>query len=143
MIADDPSLFLSDFGVSVTAGAVTGLGILDMPSEIILDNQVITTDYTLTCESAKFGALLYGDAVTVDGINYQVRNVVRLTDGVFCTVSLSRLAPDGTAVGRDPREFGLADLTDVSLTTPAQGDLLVNNGTEWVDTNEVDGGGAG
>ena len=30
--------FLNDFGVSCTAGAVTGLGILDMPSQIIAND---------------------------------------------------------------------------------------------------------
>lgn len=143
MLSDDPAIYLADFGVSVTAGAVSGLGILDMPTEIIVDNQVLTTEYTLTCESSKFGALLYGEAVTVDGINYQVRNVLRAHDGLFCTVSLARIPPDGTAVGRDPREFTLGDLTDVNVTNAEQGDLLINDGTEWVDTNEIDGGGAG
>jgi hypothetical protein len=143
MLSDDPALYFADFGVSVTAGAVSGLGILDMPTEIIVDNQVLTTEYTLVCETSKFGALLYGDAITVDSINYQVRNVVRQTDGVFCIVALARIAPDGTAVGRDPREFTLADLTDVNITNAQQGDLLINDGSEWVDTNEIDGGSAG
>ena len=49
MLIDDPSLYLADFGVTIVAGAVTGLGILDMPSEILLDNQIVSTDYTVTC----------------------------------------------------------------------------------------------
>ena len=90
MLIDDPSIYLADFGVTVTAGAVTGTGILDMPSEILLDNQIISTDYTVTCEASKFGSLLYGSQVNVNGAAYEVRAAVLLTDGVFVQLSLQR-----------------------------------------------------
>ena len=90
MLIDDPSIYLADFGVTIVAGAVTGLGILDMPSEILLDNQIVSTDYTVTCEAAKFGGLLYGSQVTVNGAAYEVRTAVLLTDGVFVQLSLQR-----------------------------------------------------
>jgi hypothetical protein len=133
-------LFLADFGVTVTAGATSDLGILDMPSEVVADGVVLTTDYKLTCKTALFGALVYGDTVAVDGVNYTVREVMRLDDGAFCDLMLMRIPPDGTVVGRNPREFGLQDLTDVSLTSPSQGDLLINDGTDWVNTPNIDGG---
>ena len=90
---EDLSVFLDsdEFAVSVTAGAVTGLGILDMPSEIIADGVVLTTDYKLTCEASKFGSLLHGDAVTVDGTNYTVRNAVLIDDGAFCELMLQKV----------------------------------------------------
>lgn len=137
---EDLDLFLADFGVAVAAGAVSGVGILDMPSEIVADGVVLSTDYKLTCKTSLFGALVYGDTVTVDGVNYTVREVLRLDDGAFCDLMLMRIPPDGTQVGRNPREFGLQDLTDVSLTDPTQGDLLINDGTSWVNTPNVDGG---
>lgn len=90
MIDDDATIFLSDFGVSVVAGAVSGLGILDMPSEIIIDGQVLSTDYTLTCETSKFGSLLYGSAITVSGVAYTVRSASLLSDGKFTVLSLQR-----------------------------------------------------
>lgn len=90
MIDDDATIFLSDFGVSVVAGAVNGLGILDMPSEIIIDGQVLSTDYTLTCETSKFGSLLYGSAITVSGVAYTVRSASLLSDGKFTVLSLQR-----------------------------------------------------
>ncbi len=52
--------FLNDFGVSCTAGAVTGLGILDMPSQIIANDMVLSTDYMLTARASDFGNLVYG-----------------------------------------------------------------------------------
>jgi hypothetical protein len=148
MITEDLSLFLADFGVTVTSGAVSGMGILDMPSQIVADGMVLTTDYKLTVRTSEFGGLIYGAAVTVDGVNYQVREAMKVDDGQFTELMLTRLAPESVAAGQDPRTFGLADLTDVDMRNPQFGDRLVYDGTNWVDmedgdgTNVVDGGGA-
>lgn len=139
---EDLDLFLADFGVSVTSGAVTGVGILDMPTEIIADNVVLTTDYKVTVKTSEFGGLIYGAPVTVNGVNYQVREALKIDDGEFTELMLTRLAPESSAAGQDPREFGLQDLTDVQLTNAQQGDLLINDGSNWVNTPNVDGGGA-
>ena len=89
---EDLSVFLSsdDFAVSVTSGATTGLGILDMPSEMIADGVVLTTDFKLTCESSKFGNLLHGDKVTVDGTAYTVRSAPLVDDGAFVEIMLMK-----------------------------------------------------
>jgi hypothetical protein len=89
---EDLSVFLSsnDFAVSVKSGSTVGLGILDMPSELIADGVVLTTDYKLTCEASKFGSLLHGAAVTVDGTAYTVRSTSLVDDGAFCEVMLMR-----------------------------------------------------
>jgi len=141
-ITEDLSLFLTDFGVTVTSGAVTGLGILDMPGQVVAGDMIITTDYRLTVKTSNFGGLIYGAEVTVDGVNYQVREAMKIDDGEFSELMLSRVPPESAAPGQDPRQFGLADLTDVNITNAQQGDLLVNDGTNWVDTPDVDGGGA-
>lgn len=142
MITEDLNLFLEDFGVSCTAGAVTAMGILDMPSQVVADGMVLTTDYKLTARAADFGSLLYGDGITVDGVNYQVRDTMRIDDGKFVEIFLTKLSPEAIAPGGQPREWTLADLADVNITNAEQGDMLINNGSEWVDTNVVDGGGA-
>jgi hypothetical protein len=141
-LTEDLNLFLNDFGVTVTSGAVSALGILDMPSQVLAGDMVLSTDYTLTARYADFGGLVYGDGVTVDGVNYQVRETRRIDDGMFVEIGLMKLAPEATAPGGQPREFGLQDLTDVNITSAQQGDALIYDGTEWVDTNEIDGGGA-
>jgi hypothetical protein len=87
---EDLSVFLNDFGVSVVAGSKRGLGILDMPSEIVADGQVLTTDYQLTCLSSVFGTLSYNDTLTVDGAAYLVRENMRVDDGKFCTIMLTK-----------------------------------------------------
>jgi hypothetical protein len=148
MITEDLSLFLSDFGVTVTSGAVSGMGILDMPSQVVADGMVLTTDYRLTVRTADFGGLLYGDGITVDGVNYQVREAMKIDDGAMTELMLTKLAPEATAPGGQPRAFGIADLSDVDIRNPQFGDRLVYDGTNWVDmedgdgTNVVDGGGA-
>ncbi len=141
-LTEDLTLFLDDFGVSCTAGAVSALGILDMPTQVLAGDMVLTTDYTLTARASDFGGLLYGAAITVDGVNYSVRETRKLDDGAFVEIALMRLAPESSAPGQDPREFGLQDLADVNITSAQQGDALIYDGTEWVDTNEIDGGGA-
>jgi hypothetical protein len=131
-ITDDASFYLADFGVPVTAGGSSGLGILDQNSEMLLGDQVVSVDYALTCEVALFGGLSYGSAITVNGVNYQVRHEpMRLDDGTFCVVPLAKLAPDASASGGRLREFGLADLADVEITDAQPGDLLVNDGNTW------------
>jgi hypothetical protein len=137
---EDLTIFLQDFGVSCTAGAVTALGILDMPTQVLAGDMVLSTDYTLTARTADFGGLLYGDGITVNGVNYQVREVRRTDDGAFVEIALQRLAPSSTAPGQDPRTFGLADLTDVDLTSPTTGEVLKYDGTQWVDGTDEGAG---
>ena len=137
--SEDLNLFLDDFGVSCTAGAISALGILDMPTQVLAGDMVLSTDYTLTARYADFGGLVYGDGITVDGINYQVRETRRLDDGKFVEIALMKLAPDATAPSGQPREFGMADLSDVSVTSPQAGDVLIYNGTEWVNEDVIDG----
>jgi hypothetical protein len=132
-LTENLDVFLADFGVSVTAGAVSGIGILDMPGELVADGMIITTDYSLRCEASKFSGLIYGAAMTIDGVNYQVRENRLIEDGAFCEITLLKVAADSSAVGQDPRTFGLNDLSDVTLTSPAVGEVLKYNGSQWVD----------
>lgn len=90
MITEDPAIFLDDFGVSVVAGAVSGVGIFDMPGEVLMDNMVISTDYSLRVRASEFASLGYGSAVVVDGGNYTVRESRLLDDGVFLQLSLQK-----------------------------------------------------
>jgi hypothetical protein len=90
-ISEDLNGFLDDFGVSCTAGAVSALGILDMPSQIISGDMVLSTDYTLTARNADFGGLKYGDPITVAGVNYQVRETRLIDDGAFVEIGLQKV----------------------------------------------------
>ena len=95
MITEDLDIFLSDFGVSVTAGAVSGLGILDQPGEAVMDGMVISTSYRLVCRSDEFGWLGYGDLVEADGEAYKVQELGLVVDGKFCAVQLEKVTGGG------------------------------------------------
>ena len=142
MLTDDPSIYLADFGVTVTAGAVTGTGILDMPREILLDNQIISTEYTVTCEASKFGDLLYGSQVNVNGAAYEVRATVLLTDGVFVQLSLQRSTevPYTTALTPIDANGPTAAIDDLGIV---QLDPEIDGGSPtstYIDGNDLDGG---
>ena len=118
--SEDPTDFLEDFGVSVTANGTTGLGILDMPGEYVADGRVITNEYQLRAEVSKFGDLTYGDSVTVAGDAYTVREAPLVADdGVFCVMLLTKdTAPLAPPSGPgDPADF----LEDFGLTVTANG----------------------
>jgi len=88
-------LDLDGFGVPVTAGAVSGVGVLDQNSEIILGGEITIIDYLLTVPTATFGSLSYGDLVTVDGTSYKCETQPqRFDDGSFCRVPLVKMDPD-------------------------------------------------
>jgi len=117
---EDLSVFLADFGVPISSGAASGLGILDMPSEMVADGVVLTTDYKVTCLASEFGDLQYGTGVNVDGLPYTVRSVELLDDGKFCDLMLQRSA---TPV--------------LAAVVPA---VLDGNGVEVENTVILDGG---
>jgi hypothetical protein len=89
-ITEDLDIFLADFGVSCTAGAVTANGILDMPSQILSDGMVLSTDYTLTARASNFGTLIRGNAITVDSVAYTVRETLLIDDGKFVQIALQK-----------------------------------------------------
>lgn len=87
---EDLSIFLADFGVSCTAGAVTAKGILDMPSQMVADGMVLTTDYTITAQASDFGNLTRGSSITVDSVAYTVREVMLMDDGKFVQLGIQK-----------------------------------------------------
>ena len=89
-MVEDLSVFLQDFGQTCTAGAVTALGILDMPTQVISGDMVLSTDYTLTARAADFGDLLAGAVITVGGVAYKVRETRKIDDGAFVQIALQK-----------------------------------------------------
>ena len=89
-LTEDLSGFFNDFGVSCTAGAVTALGILDMPTQVLAGDRVLSTDYTLTAKASDFGSLLYGDSITVAGVAYTVREARLIDDGAIVELGLQK-----------------------------------------------------
>ena len=94
MLAENPLVFLQDFGVSCVAGGQTFLGVLDTPDETLnmADVNVISTMYCCTVRTSDVAAagLSSGSAITVAGVSYVIRDVLLQDDGVFSHLSLSR-----------------------------------------------------
>lgn len=90
-VSENLDLFVADFGVTVTFGASTAKGILDMPTEIIAGGMVLNTDYQLTFKTAALPGLDYQSAITVDGASYIVREVRAQDDGRFSVAYMSKV----------------------------------------------------
>jgi|688.fasta_scaffold02092_46 hypothetical protein len=89
-LAEPLDAFLSDFGVAVSNGTTTTVGLLDRPGEVIAGGSVISIEYALTIKASVYPSLKFGDTLTVDGGAYVVRQVQPLDDGVFCLVYMSK-----------------------------------------------------
>lgn len=141
---EDLNVFLADFGVSCTAGAVTALGILDMPMEVLAGDQVLSTDYTLTARAADFGDLLYGSEISVNGVPYTVRDTRLVDDGAFCQISMMRsvatsMTTSDTAIDAGDVDDVITDLGNEQLDPGLDGGAAA---TSYLEGNVIDGGGA-
>ncbi|OXE37441.1 MAG: hypothetical protein CGW95_01435 [Phenylobacterium zucineum] len=90
-LTEDLSVFFNEFAVTVTKGAVTDKGILDMPTTIMGGEMVLSNEYTVMLRTSVFGVPLYGDAITVDGTAYTVREARMIDDGKLVEVSLAKV----------------------------------------------------
>lgn len=61
------------------------------PDDTVLDGLALNTDYAITYPASVFVGLAVRDAVEVDGVAYQVRDVRALTDGTEMRAKLTRL----------------------------------------------------
>jgi hypothetical protein len=142
--SEDLDLFLADFGVPVTAGDVSGIGIFDMPSEIIADGVILTTDYKVTAKASDFGDLLNGSQVSVNGAAYTVRNVQFMDDGKFVELMLQRSVETLYQTSFTPINGDDAD-SDIPVAPVVQLDSVVDGGgasTVYADENVFDSGAA-
>lgn len=92
-LVENLSIFFDEFAVPVVKGSITGTGIFDMPTSVTGDGMVLSSEYMVTLQTAVFGVPLYGDAMTVDGAAYTVREARRIDDGKLVEVLLSKVSP--------------------------------------------------
>jgi hypothetical protein len=137
-------VFLADFGVSCTAGAVTALGILNMPGEVLMDGMVISTDYSLIAKAEDFGDLLYGSQISVNGVPFSVREATLQADGRMVQLSLQRSTATQAQVAATAMDGNDADLLLIDAGNP-QLDADFDGGSAgsvYIDGNDYNGGGA-
>lgn len=80
----------ADFAVPLTWGLVTAEVILDAPDQEIIEGRVLTRGYAITYPADELVGLTGGQAVTVDGIAYKVREVEALDDGKIMRATLRK-----------------------------------------------------
>jgi hypothetical protein len=143
-LTEDLSIFLADFGVSCTAGAITALGILDMPGQVMAGGMVISTDYTLTAKAEDFGDLLYGSQISVNGVPFTVREATLQDDGRMVALSLQRSTATealviATAMDGNSSELELENVGNPQLEPEFNGG---GAGAIYIDGNDFNGGAA-
>jgi hypothetical protein len=102
MFAEDPSIFLRDFGVPCSCGAYPFSGLLDLPDDTLNMGgvNVLSTMYVLEVKFSDVvaGGLATGSAITVDAttmglgvLSFKVRDVLSIDDGVINHITLSKV----------------------------------------------------
>lgn len=93
MFAENPDVFLQDFGVVCVSGGKTFRGLLDTPDETLNMGgvNVVSTMYVLTAKAADvtLAGISSGAGLTVGGRAHVVRDVLQQDDGVFVHLTLS------------------------------------------------------
>ena len=79
------------FTVPVVSGGTTSVGYFESPSEIIADGLVLTTDFSVVVKTSAFSSVSQGDTMTVDSVNYTVREPMLLDDGKIMRVMLEKV----------------------------------------------------
>jgi hypothetical protein len=90
VISETPDVFLNDFGVPVVFGSRSVKGILDMPTEVLSGNMVLSTDYQLTFKTSALPGLGYASQITVNGVAYTVKSVRQVDDGTFSIADIQK-----------------------------------------------------
>lgn len=94
MFAENPAVFLRDFGVPCAANGVSFTGLFDEPDDTLSMGgvNVQSTMYTLTLKSSDVTAatVASGGPITVNGAAFVVRDVMLIDDGIFSKLTLSK-----------------------------------------------------
>lgn len=87
-LVDDPSAYLTEFGVAAVFGAYSATVLLDRPDREFFNGEAQSADYQIEFATADLPGLQYGSAITVGGTAYTVIKVLALDDGTFSTATL-------------------------------------------------------
>jgi hypothetical protein len=95
MFSENLDVFLADFSVPCSKGATPFLAILDTPDESLgigIANAMSTMyEIRVKTSDVQLTNLLGGDSITVNGVNYKVRDTMLMDDGAFTRVTLTRI----------------------------------------------------
>jgi hypothetical protein len=146
MISENLDDFLLDFGVSVKAGAISGLGILDINADFVLSGQVVNFEYALTCKASLFGRLSYLSGITVNGVPFEVKSEpLAIDDGSLVVVPLQRktvIVPMDKTVAEVGGGDAFTVIEDIEIPQLMQEIDGGSASTVYIDGNELNGGAA-
>lgn len=91
MITEDLDLFFADFGVSFTAGAISGMCIKDMSGFGILDDRIVDPGHVVLVKTSAFNNLFSGISATVAGQPFLIKDAMTIEDGAFSLVTLKEI----------------------------------------------------
>ena len=84
------ALFSDDLAVDVLANDTYGKGLFEQPTTVALGDKVLFTDYLIYLKASLYPILKSGDAITVAGESYTVREVQKGIDALILEVSLQK-----------------------------------------------------
>lgn len=90
-MTEDLATFLADFGITVTKSGSTFKALFDIADELVGGGVVISTDYVLTVRSSDIASLVDGDTLSINAANYEVRRILKIDDGAFSRVVVSKV----------------------------------------------------
>ena len=91
--AENPALFLAQFGVVAVRGAESAKVLFDRQSNQILDGQVRDTELAIEMPATQWPDLARNELLTVDGNGYRVRESEPLPpDGAWKRITLKAAA---------------------------------------------------
>ena len=96
---EDMSVFFSDDEFAVVATFVPSTGgaaqsaavIFDVPTETTLGGEVLTDEPAITYPATELPSIRAGDNGVIEGVQYRVREVMRIQDGKLKMARLMRL----------------------------------------------------
>lgn len=89
MFTENTAVYLADFGVAATVGAVTAQVLLDQPDLEVLGGRALNREFQITFRVADFPALAMGNTVTIAAASYRVAAPPeQVDDGAFARALL-------------------------------------------------------
>ncbi len=87
---EELDVFFSDFADEVIYDNDTYIGQLDQPDEVIVDGRILTTEYELLVKTSDFSTVVFDKTIQVNGEEYSVRTMMKIDDGKFSKIMLSK-----------------------------------------------------
>jgi len=90
VFVEELDVFFSDFVDEVIYDNAIYKGQLDQPDEVIVDGRILTTEYELLVKTSDFSTVVFDKTIQVNNEEYSVRTMMKIDDGKFSKIMLSK-----------------------------------------------------